>query len=109
MDISHAPGEVTTESPYIREEHVMFRDQLRRFIDEQAVPLVVIQSQHLIRKIRNYQAGRAGAVVIGRINSHSGPRNPVFVIGDSRSHALFRKCAVRVVDIQFVRLGVIAD
>ena len=41
MDTSHAhdlPGEVTTESPYIREEHVMFRDQLRRFIDEEIKP-----------------------------------------------------------------------
>ena len=38
MDSSHTSGEVTTESPYIREEHVMFRDQLRRFIDEEIKP-----------------------------------------------------------------------
>jgi len=41
MNTSHAhdqPGEITTESPYIREEHVMFRDQLRRFIDEEIKP-----------------------------------------------------------------------
>ena len=35
---SHNLNDVPGESPYIREEHVMFRDQLRRFIDEEIKP-----------------------------------------------------------------------
>src|SRR3984885_4877150 len=36
--VREAPIIASGESPYIREEHVMFRDQLRRFIDEEIKP-----------------------------------------------------------------------
>ncbi len=34
----HSLGVEAGEHPYIREEHVLFRDQLRRFIDEEVKP-----------------------------------------------------------------------
>jgi acyl-CoA dehydrogenase len=40
MDIqnSHAPSPISADGPYFREEHMMFRDQIRRFVDEEIKP-----------------------------------------------------------------------
>ena len=57
--------------------------RVRGFVDEEAVALVVIEGEHLIRKIRDDEAGIAGAVVIGGGDAHACARDPSFTIRDA--------------------------
>lgn len=44
---------------------------LQRFIDKESVTLVMIETEHLVRKLSDEQMGPAGAIVISSVNAHS--------------------------------------
>ena len=71
--------------------------------------LVVVERDHLVGKIGDEQAGVAGAVVVGGVDAHAGARHAVFAVGDAGGDALLSECAVAVVDVELVGLGVVAD
>ncbi len=79
----------------------------RSLVNEESFAFVVIERKHLIREVRNQQAGEAGVIVVGGVHAHAGTGHAVFAKGDSRDHRFFGECAVAIVAIKLVRLRVI--
>ena len=79
----------------------------RSFVDKESFSFIVIERQHLVRKIGDQQAGEAGMVVIRRIHTHAGAGHAIFTESDSCDDRFFRKCAVAIVAVKLVRLRII--
>src|SRR6267154_2525410 len=79
------------------------------FVDEQAIPFVVIERDHLVGEVRNNQAGTARTVIIGGVDTHSGARNSVFAEGNSGGHGFLFKRTVALVQIKLIWLGVVGQ
>src|SRR5258708_6122545 len=77
------------------------------FVDEESLTFVVIEREHLVRKISDQEAGEARVVVIRRVHTHACTGNTVFAESDSGDDRFFGKCSVAIVAIKLVRLGVI--
>ena len=71
------------------------------------VAFVVIEVQHLIRKVSNDEAFPAASVVVRRVNAHSTGGDAVFVIGNAGEHRCLDKRAIAVVLIEFIGLRVV--
>ena len=71
------------------------------------VAFVVIEVQHLIRKISDDEAFPAASVVIRRVNAHSTGGDAVFVIGNAGEHRRLNKRAIAVVLIEFIGLRIV--
>src|SRR5260370_25197861 len=76
-------------------------------VNEESFSFVVIEREHLVREIRNQEAGKAGVIVVGGVHTHAGARDAVFAESDSRNDGFFRERAVAIVAIEFVRLRII--
>src|SRR5262249_249561 len=83
--------------------------RLRRFVHKQAFAFVVVERNHLVRKIGDEQAGVATAVVIESVDAHSCARHAVFAERESRYYGLFGEGAVTIVAIELVGLGVVGE
>ena len=92
-----------------REERCLPHRRRRRFVDEQPVPLVMVQRHHLVREVADDEAGPAAAVVVGGVDAHARARDAGFVERDAGRHADVREGAVSLVAIQLVRLRVVGD
>src|SRR5712691_1568865 len=58
----------------------------RRFVQEQAITLIVVEGKHLIGEICDDNAGMARAVIICRVHAHPSARDSIFAESDARSH-----------------------
>ena len=81
----------------------------RRFVHEQSIAFVVVESQHLIREVADEHAGAAGTVVIGSVHAHAGAGHAVFAEGHAGQHAGLGKSAVPVVVVELVGLRIVGD
>src|SRR5260221_617224 len=81
----------------------------RGFVDEEAFAFIVVERNHLIGKIGDEDAGRAGVIVIGGVNAHAGAGYAVFAEGDSGDDGFFGEGAVAIVAIELVGLGVVGE
>src|SRR3989440_11268012 len=61
----------------------------RSFVNEEPFSFVVIERKHLVREIRNQQAGEAGVIVVGRVHTHASAGNTVFTESDSGDDGFF--------------------
>ena len=78
----------------------------RRIVNKK-VAFVVIEIQHLIRKVPNDKALPAASVVVRRVNAHRAGRDAVLVIGNPGEHRRLDERAVAVVLIEFIGLRVV--
>src|SRR5204862_5889353 len=81
----------------------------RSFIDEEPFSFVVIKREHLVRKIGDDDAGKAGVIVIRGVHTHARAGYAVFAESDSGDDGFFGEGAVAIVAIKFVGLGVIRE
>src|SRR5258707_208932 len=81
----------------------------RGFVDEEAFAFIVVERNHLIGKIGDEDAGRAGVIVIGGVNAHAGAGYAVFTEGDTGDDGFFGEGAVAIVAIELVGLGVVGE
>ncbi len=51
----------------------------------------------------------AGAIVIGPIDAHGSARHSVLAVSHAGRHALFAECAVAVITVELIRLGIVGD
>src|SRR4029077_21083782 len=79
----------------------------RSFVDKESFSFVAIERKHLIREIRNQQAGEAGVIVVGGVHAHAGTGHAVFAKGNSRDDRLFGECAIAIVAIELVGLRIV--
>src|SRR5581483_4738601 len=77
------------------------------FIHEEAAAFIVVEREHLIGEIGDDDAGQAGVIVVGSIDTHARARDAVFAEGDPGNDGLFAEGAVAVVVVQLVGLGVV--
>src|ERR1700691_6365376 len=83
--------------------------KMRRLVQKQSVALVVIKPQHLIRKIRDDDAGLSGPVVVSCVYAHSRTRDSILTIRYARLHTFLRKRPIAIIYVKFIRLRVIAE
>ena len=81
----------------------------RRFVDEEAFPLVLVKGNHLVGEVADHQAWPAGAVVVGGVDAHAGARDARFVERHARGDGDVGEGAVLLVLVEPVRLGVVGD
>jgi len=67
-----------------------------------SLSFVVIERKHLIREVRNQQAGEAGVIVVGGVHAHAARATPSSLRRFPRP-PLFGECAVAIVAIKLVR------
>src|SRR5215469_3491033 len=82
---------------------------LRRFVDEQAVALVVIERNHLVGEVADQNTRVAAAVVVGGIGAHARTGDSVFAEADAGGDPTLLKGSVLLVDVELVGLGVVGD
>ena len=68
---------------------------------------IVEERKHLVGKIRDQNAGIAGAIVVGRIYSHASARQPFFAVRNPGVHRSLSEMLALLIDVQLVRLSVI--
>src|SRR5207244_12717740 len=68
----------------------------RSFIDEESFSFVVIKREHLVRKIGDYEAGKAGVIVIRGVHTHAGAGYAIFAASASGGGGLFGERGVAI-------------
>ena len=79
------------------------------FVDKQAIAFVVVERHHLIGKVADDDTGMTGAIVIGRVHAHAGPRHAVFTECDAGGDAALFKRSLLLIEIKLVGLRVIGN
>src|SRR5258708_30584925 len=70
---------------------------LRRFVDEQAVALVVIERDHLVGEVADDDAEAAAAVVVGGVDAHAGASDSIFAESYSWWNSAFLEATVLLI------------
>src|SRR6266700_1719823 len=79
----------------------------RSFVNEESFSFVVIEREHLVRKIGDQQAGETGVVVVGGVHAHACAGDAVFAESYAGDDGFFGEGAVAVVAIELVWLRII--
>ena len=68
-----------------------------------------VEADHFVVEVGDGDAGRAGVVEIGDVDAHAGARLAFGAEGDSSLDGDFFECAVALVAVELVGLGVVGD
>src|SRR5689334_12008008 len=104
------PVEVIIEEKYPKRQSQQTRPpdrRTRRFVDKKSVALVVIQAEHLVRKVPDEQMRLAASIVIRGINTHCAAGDTIFAESDTSLRGFLHEGTVALVAVEFVRLCVI--